>query len=136
MRVLAALAVTAVLAACAGGTEPPSARLASIAGPANAAALQAASACNNDDALALARGAAQDAPADERLFSQFIQASLLREMGDTDAAEAAIDTAAQDPAMNPEGRSRAEIAQGEAAVSQMIAQQRIATTGSAGCGDA
>jgi len=133
MRVLAALAATALLAACAGGPEPQSSRLTQIAGPANAAALEAAAACNNDEALALARGAAEDAPADERLFSQFIQAALLREMGDEPGAAAAIDTAAQDPEMNPEGRTREQIAQGETAIAQMLARQRTAATGSATC---
>ena len=134
MRALAALAITVLLAACAGGPEPQqSSRLTQIAGPANAAALEAAAACNNDDALALARGAAEDAPPDERLFSQFIQATLLREMGDEAGAAAAIDAAAQAPEMNPEGHPRAQIAQGETAVAQMLAQQRTAATGSPTC---
>lgn len=133
---LAAAAIA--LSACApggggGGGGGAGAEIVRIAGPGNAAALEAAARCNNDAALDIARGAAEGASPDRQLFSQFIQAALLREMGDTGGAAAAIDRAAASPAMNPEGRSRAEIAQGEAAVSQMIARQRLASTGSAGC---
>ena len=132
MRTTAALTAAALtLAACAGGPSEPT--LTGLAGPGNTAALQAAVACRTDDALALAKGAANTDSPQEELFSQFLQAALYTETGRETEAAQAIQTATDDPAMNPDGRSAEAMAEGATALLATIRQQRAAATGSPDC---
>lgn len=131
MRFAAALTAAALLlAACSGPTDMT---MSGLAGPGNTAALNAAVACRNDDALALAKGAANTDEPSEELFSQFLQAALHTEAGEDRLAAQAIQTATDDPQMNPDARSAESMAEGATAVLAAIRAQREAATGSPDC---
>lgn len=130
MRTLALLALGLGLAAC---SSPQNDNLATMVGAGNAAAVQAAAACDFDEALTLAQRETGSSRAETRLFSQFTQAAIYTETGEADKAAAAVDLATSDAGMNPEGASRAEMQQGADALLQMVKGRRLESTGSPTC---
>lgn len=130
MRKIALLAAALVLGACA---TQKSKALASMIGAGNAAALDAAAACDFDEALRLSKHEENSSRPEIQLFSQFMQAAIYGETGQSTKAAAAVDKAFTDPAMNPKDTTRQEMQDGADAVGEMIRGRRNETTGSPDC---
>ncbi|MCA8883657.1 MAG: hypothetical protein KDA50_07915 [Rhodobacteraceae bacterium] len=130
MRMIALLAAALVLGGCA---TQKSKMVASMIGAGNAAALEAAAACNFDEALRLSQHEAGSERPEIQLFSQFTQAAIYSETGQAAKASAAVERAFTDPAMNPRDTSRQEMQDGANAVQDMIRGRREETTGSPDC---
>lgn len=130
MRYLIPFACVAALSACAS-SSPSS--FASMVGAGNTAALDAAVACNMDEALQLAKREANSSRPEVQLVSQFSQAAIYTDLGQTEQAAAAVDLATSDKGMNPNGASRSDMQQGADALLQAIQGRRTEATGSPSC---
>ncbi|WP_193140572.1 MULTISPECIES: hypothetical protein [unclassified Meridianimarinicoccus] len=130
MRNLALAAVALGLAACAPSAND---NLATMVGAGNAAAIEAASACNFDTALTQAQREATSPRGETQLFSQFTQAAIYTETGQSAKAAAAVDMATNSATMNPDGASRDQMQQGANGVLKMVRDRRYEITGSPDC---
>lgn len=107
--------------------------LSGLAGPGNVAAMDAAVACDFDQALSLA-AEERSSGGSETLFSYYVDYAVYTETGRSSDANKAIDDATRDPRSNPEPfSSRQEILDGGNAVLAGIRGRRAEATGSEAC---
>lgn len=128
-RAAAALALLA-LAACGG---PADFTLSNLAGPTNIAAIDAAAACRNDEALRLTSTEMASANPPRRLMAHFTQAAIYADLGRQGDANRVLAAAAADPEMNPQATPRPEFDEPAGALLTAIREKRTEATGSATC---
>lgn len=129
-RAMLALVLPTLAVACA---QTEQYTLAKLAGPTNIAAMDAAAACDNDEALGLTRTEMASTNAPRRLMANYTQAAILMDMGRSSEASQLLATAAADPGLNPDGKSASQFAEPVQPLQQAIQDKRQDLLGSRTC---